>query len=79
MKELKGNLRQMYIVLGVYLLCILFSAVMFTISLIHEVRESIFVSSLTGVLSLVGVFYSGYIIIRIENSLKNMEINNNIL
>lgn len=72
-KELKGNLRTMYILLVVWFLSILFSAVMFTMSLIYDVILSLIISSVTGVLSCIGVFYTGYIIIKIKMKLSSIE------
>lgn len=72
-KELKGNLRSMYILLVVWFLSILFSAVMFTMSLIYDVILSLIISGVTGVLSCIGVFYTGYIIIKIKMKLSSIE------
>ena len=72
-KELKGNLRTMYILLVVWFLSILFSAVMFTMSLIYDVILSLIISGVTGVLSCIGVFYTGYIIIKIKMKLSSIE------
>ena len=73
MKELKGTLRTMYILLLVWLLAILFSAVMFTISLMYETYFVTLISCVSGVLSSTGIFYTGYIAMKIENRLKNVE------
>ena len=63
----------MYILLVVWLLSILFSAVMFTMSLIYDVLVSLIVSGVTGVLSCVGVFYTGYIIMRLKERISNVD------
>ena len=63
----------MYILLVVWLLSILFSAVMFTMSLIYDVLVSLIVSGVTGVLSCVGVFYTGYIIMRLKEIISNVD------
>lgn len=72
-KEIKGNLKNMYILLVVWLLSVLFSAVMFTLSLVYDVIPSLIISSITGVLSCIGIFYTGYIITRIKYSLSNLD------
>ncbi len=63
----------MYILLVVWFLSILFSAVMFTMSLIYDVILSLIISGVTGVLSCIGVFYTGYIIIKIKMKLSSIE------
>jgi len=63
----------MYILLVVWLLSVLFSAIMFTISLIYDVLPSIIISSITGVLSCVGIFYTGYIITKIKVRLYDVD------
>lgn len=63
----------MYILLVVWLLSILFSAVMFTMSLIYDVLVSLIVSGVTGVLSCIGVFYTGYIIMRLKERISNVD------
>ena len=63
----------MYILLVVWLLSILFSAVMFTMSLIYDVLVSLIVSGVTGVLACVGVFYTGYIIMRLKERISNVD------
>ena len=73
MKELKGTLKTMYILLLVWLLAILFSAVMFTLSLMFEEYVVTAIACVSGVLSSTGIFYTGYIAMRIENRIKNME------
>lgn len=72
MKELKGNLFTMYILIAVWLLSLLFSAVMFTMSLIYDVIIALIISCVTGVLACIGIFYTGYVIIKIK-----MVVNNN--
>lgn len=73
MKEVKRNINTMYILLVVWLLSILFSAVMFTMSLIYDVLVSLIVSGVTGVLSCIGVFYTGYIIMRLKERISNVD------
>ena len=78
MKELKGTLKTMYILIFVWLLTILFSAVMFTISLMYEEYIVTAISCVTGVFSSTGIFYTGYLAMRIENRIKNIENKENI-
>lgn len=66
MKELKDTKTTMYILLVVWLLAVLFSAIMFTVSLIYEVVVTIVISGVCGVLSVVGVFYTGNLIIKLK-------------
>ena len=73
MKELKGNLTTMYILIVVWLLSVLFSAVMFTIALIYDVFSSLIISGITGVLSSIGIFYTGYIITKINMRISNID------
>ena len=68
----------MYILIFVWLLAILLSAVMFTISLMHETYVVTIISCVSGVLSSTGIFYTGYMAMRIENRIKNIENSLNI-
>ena len=68
----------MYLLIAIWLLAILFSAVMFTISLIYEVIYSTIISCISGVLSCIGIFYTGYLAIKIESSIKDMENTNDL-
>ena len=61
----------MYILIVVWLLALLFSAVMFTMSLIYDVLVVLIISCITGVLSCIGVFYTGYMIIKIKMLFDN--------
>ena len=70
MNDLKRSLKNMYLVIIVWLLSLLFSAVMFTLSLIYEVNVSLFLSIGTGIFSSIGTFYTAYIIIKIKQKLK---------
>ena len=63
----------MYILLVVWLLSVLFSAVLFTMALIYDILLSLIISGVTGVLSCVGIFYTGYIITRIKTKIYNVE------
>ena len=78
MKELRDTKTTMYILLVVWLLAILFSAIMFTISLIYEEVITIIISGVCGVLSVVGVFYTGNLIIKIQNHQDYIESKANI-
>lgn len=78
MKELKDTKITMYILLVVWLLAILFSAIMFTISLIYEVVATIVISGVCGVLSVIGVFYTGSLIIKIQKHQDYIESKANI-
>lgn len=75
-KKLESNIKTMYLLIVVFLLSVLFSAVMFTMSLIYDVLVSLIISSITGVLSCIGIFYTGYIINKIKETLfyiKNVD------
>ena len=77
MKNLKGELSLLWMLIVVWVLSIVFSTIMFTIALMHSVVESIFVSGLTGVFATIGVLYTGAMIIKIKNKIKLMEKENN--
>lgn len=66
MKEFRDVKTTMYILLVVWLLSILFSAMMFTISLIYEEVVTIVISGFSGVFSVIGVFYTGNLIIKLQ-------------
>jgi len=71
MKEVKSTLKTMHLLIFVWFLSLMFSAAMFTISLYQEQIFSIYIFIISGVLSCIGIFYSSYIIIRINKYLKN--------
>ena len=73
MNEVKGTLKTMYILIVVWLLAVLFSAVMFTMSLIYDVIPSLIISGITGVLSCVGIFYTGFLITKINIKLSGLD------
>ena len=70
MIEVKGDLKTFYMLIVVWLLSLLFSAVMFTVSLMYDSFATIIVSGITGVLSCIGVFYTGYEVIRIKQRIN---------
>ena len=57
-------------VMVIWLLAIFFSAVMFTLALINDLFIVIIISGVTGVLSLIGIFFTGYSLIKLSNSEK---------
>lgn len=63
----------MNILLVVWLLAVLFSAVMFTMALIYDVFISLILSGVIGTLSVIGIFYTGYMIVRIKTTLSNLD------
>lgn len=63
----------MNILFVVWLLAVLFSAVMFTMALIYDVFVSLILSGVTGILSVIGIFYTGYMIVRIKTTLSNLD------
>ena len=78
MKNVKSEISTLYILLVVWFLAILFSAVMFTISLVYDVVITIFISGVTGVLSMIGVFYTGSLIIKLSKHVDYIESKANI-
>ena len=72
MKTENGStLKTMRLLFIVWLLAVLFSAIMFTMSLMYDVISSLIISSITCVLSCVGIFYTSYLIMRLESSIEN--------
>ena len=57
----------------VWFLAINFSAIMLVISLIINVIPSVILALIMGILSLMGIIYSEYLIIKINNQLKYQE------
>ena len=70
MKELENNLKFFKFLTGVWYTTLFFSAIMFTYGLMYDINISIILAGLTGLLSLIGVMYTGYCIIKIENLLN---------
>ena len=73
MEELVNNLKLFRFLLGIWFTAILFSAVMFTFGLIYEITIAIILSGVTGVISLIGIIYTAYGIIKIDNSIKYLK------
>ena len=78
MKELKEAKKSMILLIVVWMLALLYSAVMFTMSLIYGVTVSFYVSCVTGIISCIGTFYTGNILIRINNMLEKLENNDDM-
>lgn len=70
MENLKGEKSLLRMLNVVWILSLILSAIMFTIGLINTVIESIVLSGVTGVLSLIGVIYTGGLLIKIKNRMK---------
>ena len=78
MEELKGNLKLFKFLLTIWFTAILFSAVMYTFGLIYDINIAVILSGVTGVSALIGIIYTAYSIIRIENTLKYYKQKNEI-
>ena len=65
----------MILLIVVWMLALLYSAVMFTMALIYSVMVTFYVSCVTGVISCIGIFYTGNILIRINNMIEKLENN----
>lgn len=70
MKELKKNLTFFRFLMGIWFVSVLFSAIMFTLGLMYDISVAIILSCVTGLLSLIGIIYTGYCIIKIDNILE---------
>ncbi len=73
MKELKEAKKTMILLIVVWMLALLYSAVMFTMALIYDVTVTFYVSCVTGVIFCIGTFYTGNILIRINNMIEKLE------
>ena len=73
MKELKEAKKTMVLLIVVWMLALLYSAVMFTLALMFDVSVTFYVSCVTGVISCIGTFYTGNILIRINNTLEKLD------
>ena len=71
MREIKSTLRTMHLLIFVWSLALMFSAVMFTISLYKDEIIPIYIFIVSGVLSSIGIFYTSYLIFRIDRYIKN--------
>lgn len=78
MKELKEAKKTMTLLIVVWMLSLLYSAVMFTLGLLFGVTVTFYVSCVTGVISCIGIFYTGNILIRIKNAIEKVENNDEI-
>lgn len=57
----------------IWLISLLLSSFMFTFALIYEEFVVLVISCVTGVLSIIGIFYSSHILIRLENEAKYLK------
>ena len=73
MKELKEAKKTMILLIVVWMLALLYSAVMFTLGLIFGVTVTFYVACVTGVISCIGTFYTGNMLIRIKNAIEKVE------
>ena len=73
MKELKEAKKTMVLLIVVWMLSLLYSAVMFTLALMYEVSATLITSLITGIISLIGTFYTGNMLIRIKNAMEKVE------
>ena len=71
MREIKTTLRTMHLLIFVWSLSLMFSAAMFTISIYKGEIIPIYIFILSGVLSCIGIFYTAYLIFRIDKFIKN--------
>ncbi len=78
MKELKEAKKTMTLLIVVWMLSLLYSAVMFTLGLLFGVTVTFYVSCVTGIISCIGIFYTGNILIRIKNAIEKVENNDEI-
>ena len=75
MKELKTNKTTMILLIVVWMLALLYSAVMFTLALMYDVTVTFYVSCVTGIISCIGTFYTGNMLIRINNAIEKLDNN----
>jgi hypothetical protein len=68
----------MILLIVVWMLSLLYSAVMFTLGLLFGVTVTFYVSCVTGIISCIGIFYTGNILIRIKNAIEKVENNDEI-
>ena len=68
--DFESTAKTLRMVLVIWLLAILFSSVMFTLALMYDLTIVIIISGVTGILSMVGIFFTGYSLIKISNSEK---------
>jgi hypothetical protein len=78
MEELVSNIKTLKLLIVVWFLGFAFSSVMFTFAIIYDIKVCLILSCLTGVLSLLGIFISAYMIIKIQNNLKYLTYKTNI-
>ena len=67
MENIFDNLKTLKKIMSVWIIAIFFSSLMFTLGLIYEIKIVVILACITGILSIIGTLYSGYIIIRLEN------------
>lgn len=77
MENIRGNIKSLKILIVIWILAIGFSALMFTLALIYDIRFALIISCLTSVLSLIGIIYSASLVIKLENHLKYLEFRAN--
>ena len=70
MLDLEKNQFLFRLLMSVWFIAIFFSAVMYTIGLFYEEKIVIIIAGVTGLISLTGIIYTGYCLIRIKNSIK---------
>ena len=65
--------KRLKLIIIIWLISILLSSIMFTIALVYDVYIALIISCVIGILSIIGIFYSGYIYIKLENESKYLK------
>ena len=77
MENIRGNIKSLKMLIIVWILAIGLSAVMFTISLIYDIKVALIIAGITGMLALIGIVYSAGLVIKLENHLRYLEYRTN--
>ena len=71
--DFENTFKTLRMVMVVWLLAILFSSIMFTLALMYDLFIVIIISGVTGILSMIGIFFTGYSLIKLSNSEKYLK------
>ena len=70
MKKINEELKTLKMLLIVWFLALALASIMYTISLMYEVYFTIILSGIIGTCSVIGIFYTAFAIIRINEAKK---------
>lgn len=71
--DINKTIKQMKLLISVYLVSLFLSALMFTLGLIYDLIIPIICSGIVGLFSMIGIFYCASLMFRLDKHLEYLE------